>query len=93
MARVPEFLRSLAFALVCFGIACLLIVVVIWSHPSSALGSLSGMDAFYYMMEGKGDLHPIAILLIVLAISLTVLCVSSVHNAISVLFSSKGQSR
>jgi hypothetical protein len=93
MASILEILRILAFGLVCFGIACLIMMGVIWSHPPSALGAFSGMDAFYYIMKGKGDLHPIAVVFIVLAISLVVFCVTSLFSAIGVLFSGKGQSR
>ncbi len=93
MARILECLRSLAFGLVCFGIACLIMLAVILSHPPSALGSLSGMDAFYYIMKGKGDLHPIAVGLVVLAIALVVFCVSSIFSAIAALFSGEHPSR
>jgi hypothetical protein len=93
MTRILEFSKTLTFGLACFGIACLIMTAVIWSHPPSALGSLTGMDAFYYIMKGKGDLHPIAVVLIVLAITLVVFCVSSIFGAIAIVFSGKGQSR
>ena len=89
MARILEFSKTLAFGLVCFGIACLIMTAVILSHPPSALGSLTGIDAFYYIMTGKGDLHPIAVVLIVLAITLVVFCASSIFGAIAIVFSGR----
>ena len=89
MKHTVEFLKCLVFGLVNVGIACLTMMLIIWLHHPSALGSRSGMDAFLYIMGGKADLHRIGAVFVSVAILFLILGVGGCFSALSVLFFGK----